>query len=798
MKANKSTLFPLIVAGSLILSFTQPEIGSRNVEKIENTFTAFIDSLHPQKVYLHTDKTQYFSGERIWFCAYLLDGTDHTPDTKSQHIYVELVDPYKHVVQIIRVRTGIQVSAGDFSLSDTISEGIYQIRAYTNWMKNFGPDYYFTKNIEIQNPNKKYLITGKQARQNSKIVKKINARKNKYLIGLFPEGGNILAGITNRIAFKVENEFGDGAVAEGKVLDSKKETVVRFKTVFNGMGSFYLNSKAGEKYTAIFQMENGQKEKINLPVAKENTVGISLIEEPESITLIIKSNKLPSNDRSANEFVLIGHTRGKIYHTSSSNLLDKDTLIKIDKKSFPSGVAHFTLFNNRLAPVSERLFFINHNDFIHFNIHGATKMDTLQISLQPAFPLKSNIFAGSVSILLYNSSHSKLPTENILSNLLLTSDLPGYIPNPAYYLENNNQLVRQHVDLLMMTHGWRRYLWTDVLENKFPDINYTIENGITVQGKITREIIEFPYKDASVKMYILSEYNDEFLTYSEKNGLFKFENLNYYDTVDVKIVVRKPGGGKSLLIDLEDTEFDEVVKYNGDFFLTTTSEIDMKAYRLQQSKIAREEIRRREKELDSIHAQTIHGKPDYILWAEEIPPGYSNLLEAMQGRIPGVTIIGNTVIIRGVNTLLGSSDPLVLLDGIYADVDILRSIPVEDVERVEILKGPSASAYGSRGGNGVIAVYTKRGQFMKKGEISFSMLGYHKVEKFHSASIEKTQKQLALKQLPLTVYWNPEIRLSNNKTILSLPLNRDNWEVAVILEGTDQEGKPGYAYAVVH
>jgi TonB-dependent SusC/RagA subfamily outer membrane receptor len=795
MKNSKEIKFLVVVSGLLLLSFLQPEIGSRNIEKIRDAFSTYIDFIHPQKVYMHTDKFQYYSGEHIWFRAYLLNGTTHTPETKSQHVYVELVDPYKRVVQILRIRTNAQKGGGDFSLSDTIPEGIYQIRAYTNWMKNFGPEQYFTKNIEIRNSNKKYLITDKEAKQNKKTIKNLNKQKNKYSIGFFPEGGNILARVTTRIAFKVENEFGEGIVAEGKVLNSKKAVVAKFKTEYNGMGSFYLNTGADDRYTAIVQFENGQKEQIVLPVAIENSVGVSIKDESESISLSIKSNKLPSNDRSSNEFVLIGEVRGKIYYASSSNIIDNDTLIKIDKKIFPSGIVHFTLFNNRFTPVSERLFFINHGDFLNFHIDGKAKKDTLHISLQSDFPLVAKYFSGSVTVLLCDSSHGKLPSHNIISNLLLTSDLPGYIPDPAYYLNNKDPVVNRHVDLLMMTHGWQRYIWSDIIEHHYPDINYDIENGITVQGKITREILEFPLKDASVKMFILSEYNDEFLTYSAKNGLFKFENLIYYDTINVKIVARKQGGGKNLLINLEEPEFDEIKKYYGTFFLTTNSEIDIKAYRKQQGAIAKEEYKRREKELDSIYSQTIHGKPDFVLWADELPSGYSNILEAMQGRIPGVVITGDQIIIRGVGTIFGNTDPLVLVEGIPSNVDMLRNIPVEDVERIEILKGPSASMYGSRGGNGVIAVYTKRGQFMKKGEISFSMLGYHIAEKFHSPSTDLIKRRIEKQELPVTIYWNPELQLSDDELVLSIPLERSNKEIVILLEGIDQQGKLGFAYA---
>jgi TonB-dependent SusC/RagA subfamily outer membrane receptor len=179
---------------------------------------------------------------------------------------------------------------------------------------------------------------------------------------------------------------------------------------------------------------------------------------------------------------------------------------------------------------------------------------------------------------------------------------------------------------------------------------------------------------------------------------------------------------------------EEVQEYYGDFFLTTTSKIDMKKYRQVQADIAKKEMIKRQKELDSIFSKSIYGTPDYVIWGDEIPEGCASIPDAIKGRVPGVNVAGNSITIRGINTLLGNTDPLVVVDGVTTSLDALYSIPVEDVERIEILKGPSTAMYGSRGANGVIAIYTKHGTFMKKGEISFSMLGYHVVERYYSPS----------------------------------------------------------------
>ena len=386
--------------------------------------------------------------------------------------------------------------------------------------------------------------------------------------------------------------------------------------------------------------------------------------------------------------------------------------------------------------------------------------------------------------------------ENIITGLILTGDLPGIIENPAYYLQYNTPEAIANTDLLMLTHGWKRFLWQDVLKGNIPAFYHENEKGITIHGKITREVFEFPVTDAEVHLYILNEYNDEYETRTDEKGFFQFNRLYYNDTVDVRMIARKPGGGKNVLIQLKEDPGDRMDYRYGNFFLTTTSKMDMKAYRRIQSDLAKEEMIKREKELDSIFKDNIYGEPDFVLWGDDIPSGYTNLLDAMQGRIPGVSIIGNSVTIRGINSIMGSNEPLLLIDGIPTTMETINSIPVHDVERIEILKGPSAAMYGTRGANGVIAIYTKHGVFMKKGEITFSMLGYHAIEKFYSPSSHAIRTRIEKGQYPITIYWNPDILLTDeNYTKISFPFIHTGEELFVIVEGLSNRGRIGYSFA---
>jgi TonB-dependent SusC/RagA subfamily outer membrane receptor len=785
----------LLLASVLMMSFLQEDSTLRNIHKIISALDSYTKNVPTEKIYLHTDKGIYFAGDRIWVKAYLVEGATLQPGSLSEPVYVELINPYQKTAQVMRLRMTAGEGEGSFLLRDTIPEGIYQIRAFTSWMKNFGSEYYFNRNLEIRNPKKEYLITAKEARLNKKKVRKHKNTANTYQIGFFPEGGNLLVNVKSKIAFMATDGNGSGVTVSGTVFDRKSREVASIITEHDGMGAFLLKPSRENSYIALVNFPDGSKRNIPLPEAIVNSVGLVIKETSTQITLKINSNKPPSSDLPASEYIVIGQMRGKVYFASTLNLIDGDSSKLLDPQLFPSGVAQFTLFNDRLQPVAERLFFINHNDFIKFNITGQKSNDSLRLLIAPQNNSTGKYFSGSVSVTLDEIN----PQQSILSELLLTSDLPGILQQPSYYLTEGDSEVRKYVDLLMLTHGWKRFIWEDVIHSNYPEFNYRREQGINLQGKITREVIEFPIRDASVRLFIMNEYNDEYVTTTDKNGNFYFNGLDYSDTIDVRIVARKPDGGKNVLIHLNGAPTNDLVKNSGDFFLTTISKIDKKAYRKQQAMITHSQMQDRQKELDSIFSNSIHGTPDYVIWGDDIPNACTNALEAIQGRVPGVNVSGNGVIIRGINTIMGSTEPLLLIDGITVSFEAIYSVPIEDIDRIEILKGPTTAMYGSRGANGVIAIYTKHGTFMKHGEISFSMLGYHSVEQYYSPANKEILNQINHQQLPITLFWNHTIRIQPGEDVyVTFPFSTISRPgIHVILEGINDEGRIGYGSTLI-
>ena len=214
--------------------------------------------LFPQeKIHLHTDRTMYVPGEKIWFKSYVVDATTHLSPTYSQYVYVELISSSDSLVHRVMVSDdGNGMFYGHIFLSELIPEGDYTLRAYTHYMENQGDDYFFSKNIRIDNLKSAAKKTGRSPRSN-------------YDVSFFPEGGNLVEGVHNRVAFKALNQQGFSEFITGELVDKEGDRLGEVTTVFAGMGSFFFIPEAGKEYYLICKNSSGQEKRFKLPAAQK-------------------------------------------------------------------------------------------------------------------------------------------------------------------------------------------------------------------------------------------------------------------------------------------------------------------------------------------------------------------------------------------------------------------------------------------------------------------------------------------------------------------------------------------------
>ncbi|NJK95543.1 MAG: hypothetical protein HC905_12150, partial [Bacteroidales bacterium] len=346
----------LLIAAVLLGFKIAPDI---RIEKILHQLELFRLTRTQQKIYLHTDKNTYIAGENIWLKAYVLTASDLVSDTISKEVYVDLIDYANRQVhtEILRNKNGF--AEGYFFLSDTLAEGNYQIRAYTNWMRNFDEEFFFSKTISFKNPNYENIITKVRLKQIKSFNKKVKSIIDKHIINFFPEGGQLVAGLPAVVAFKGENMTGQSMDVTGKIVDGKGKEIAEFSSVHEGMGSFTMTPEAEMKYYAKVSFGNGKAEKHPLPeVLPQGTTMKVDASDSKLIKITINSTKAISNDEYANEFIFVGQSRGLAQYVSKAQWQGKPIEISIEKKLFPTGIVQLTVFDGRSNPICERLVFV--------------------------------------------------------------------------------------------------------------------------------------------------------------------------------------------------------------------------------------------------------------------------------------------------------------------------------------------------------------------------------------------------------------------------------------------------------
>jgi TonB-dependent SusC/RagA subfamily outer membrane receptor len=770
---------------------------------IEEALNKFSIVYQQQKAYLHTDKPGYTGGDIIWIKAYLLNGMNHLPDTLSTSLYVELISPSLTRVEVKRFQMFNGFGIGDFKLSDTLPEGLYQLRAYTNWMKNFGEEFFFTKNFPLTNPVFMKMISPRQARVNQKELDNREKLAEDIDLQFMPEGGALVEGIESVVAFKAINRLGKGVDIRGVIVNDKGNTITSFASFFRGIGRLTLTPAAGEHYFA--ELKDGDHDiRVALPGAIKTGLVMHAEDEPGNVRITLHSSKPATADRTANEVILVGQIGGRIYYHDILTLEDGINHTVINKAFFPSGVIHLTAFSGRGLPLAERLIYNNRNDHMRISMSATDYLTEDGTKIQLTFNVRdqgNRPLMANLSLAVTREKTAELPVnnQNIVSYLLLSSDLTGFVEDPYVYFRDKALFSRQALDNLMLTQGWRRFDWEKILQGEYPQIRYHEEREIAIFGQITRDFFNIPLKNCKVQLSIMSTYNDVFTQYSTEKGFFLFDSLVYYDTVRVKIEAWRPNGRRNLLIMVPDEQLEEISGFQGDYSLITQSERDQKAYRVEKYAESKEEYEKEQERLEEESKDQIPGlysEPDQVLRSSDFSKGSQNALDVIKGRMPGVNVYGDQVIIRGPNSIMGSNQPLFLIDGVPTEgVESIKAIPIEDIDRIEVLKGPSAAIYGARGANGVIAVYTKRGHFMKRGVIEFDMMGYSTPRIFYEPKYLPENEP----QPNYTLYWLPIIVTdSSGQATLLIDKPQINGEYRFFVEGVSYAGHVGVMEEVMN
>ena len=803
---NRIILFLLLFVSNY---YSQAQSVPNFGQQITQKFDAYALGLPQEKIYLHTDKPYYAVGDTVWLKAYLVEANRLLPDTTTKLVYVDLVQNSGKVRRFNQLRLQAGTASGFIALGDSLPAGNYQLRGYTNWMRNFSETGFFQKNLPILN---------------GVVLPTPPLDTVAIDFEFFPEGGHLVADLTNRVAFKATNAQGLGVEVEGFVVAAAGDTVVGFSSRHLGMGFFSIKPTVNQSYTAYYRREGGIWITASLPavLATGFALQVDNFSNKTNVRVVFQHNQTTVPNQTA---TLLIQGQGEVRLITTIPLNKSTSLLSIPRKDLATGVNQLTIFDQENRPVCERLFWIPDSRRLRVQIkprktvYKPREKVELDISTQDeqGKPVSANLSLAATDLAQVRDLAPN--SEHILSYLLLSSDVKGFIEQPAVYFDTSNTSALFNLDYVLMTQGWRRFTWQNVLQDSLPKPRYLVEQGISLTGKATK-INQKNAGKVKIATWVSvsgATMPDIYATESNDLGEFALYNLDFNDSVQVMMQAATLKDNRDLNVNFQPAApapavfhpIKNIPVFNGEALEEYVKR--MKDYLRIEAQIRKsgeqllQEVVIKTKKVVPRDSRKTYSRSDATIKAEDFKnSGAFNPIELLQGRVAGVNVTGSgqnvRVNIRGSANFSGAISPLFLLDGVPVDVSAILSTSVQDIESIDVLKGTSAAIYGSQAAGGVIAFYTKRGSpnydYSKEetpGTAVKKVMGYQTPREFYSPKYV-TAPTFDRPDFRSTLFWLPNLQTdSNGKATVSFYHSDAATKSHIEAQGMTATGVPGVA-----
>lgn len=741
---------------------------------------------HPQeKIYLHLDKPFYAAGDNIWFKAYLVEATLHHLDSQSRVVYVDLIDDQKTIFKHQMLYAAGGVTFGDFQLPDTLREGRYAIRAYTNYMKNFGEDFFFTREFSVLNPLRAQIISDTT-----------RFRADSLELQFYPEGGNFVACGFNRLAFKALGPDGKGINVEGAIYDDDDKLVASFKSQHLGMGLVRVNPVAGKKYHARITKPYRVNKVYPLPLvqSKGYIMQTDAVNGGVKVIVFTNADKPASGDATVNVIV---QSRGLAYFARQGTIRNNAFFTVVKRSQLPEGISQITIFDSEGRPVAERLIHVSHNERIRLQVttdttvYGKRKM--VAVLMDAAYQNQAPA-SGHFSISVYDERLLKQPESYPLSienYLSLTSDLKGYIEEPGYYFKDSLQETRKNLDLLMMVQGWRRFTWSDVLSENRPPLLYRHERGIPISGRVLKIGGKQPPAESILKVMTMN--GSVVKLKPDSTGRFYTDSLLFLDSMNLVFQTENRKGKKQpykFSLDpvnpFYPTNYQTMSFQSFDASGYLDQQVDEKLVQnLSTVKVLAETkiTAKREPDPRLINPSGPSGRVVDVQKDLGGGVGYASINQMLFARVAGLNFINGSWMIRGAGVGFA-------VNGILSPPDYVNMISPTDVDLIEVLFNSVQFA-----GMHVISITLRSGASISVEPIGINQAkyrGFYQAREFYSPRYDVKDNRHYLEDKRTTLFWEPVVVTDESGRAAVAFFTADvASRYRIVVEGITPDGYPG-------
>ncbi len=779
---------------------------SQNPEK---KLTSWSSQNRIEKLYLQTDREIYHAGETVWLKGYFM--SEFIPSVSSSTLFVELLNNQHLIIlkKIFPVYGG--TSLGQLELPDTLSSGIYQLRAYSHRILN-QPGFTF---------NKPVIVYGKE---NKEMEKKI---VGKHQLVFFPEGGNFITGLLNRVAFKYTDKNGMPLPVGGVIKNSKDEIISSFQSIHDGMGTFEIIPVKNETYYVT--LENSA-DKYLIPEQTENGIVFNVTTLPGRKNFKILTGV---NEEIFKPSYMIGQIQNHVIFKQLLQSDKKEITGFIKTGNFYSGILHLTIFNKDDIPLAERITFIDNKEYI---LEAELKADTLNTDKRKrnhfSIALKDTIIGNfSVSVADADYEIDEKRPVNIYSCFLLNSDIRGYVHDPSYYFNGNEDSIKNFLELVMMTNGWNRFKWTNIAGNKPSEIVYKEPAYIKLTGKINIADTKEPLANQDVILFlspfdsskILKSMSRVFRT--DSLGHFEVDSLLFYNKTKILFSEVRGKKNKFIRVTLDADSLHQaypVVLAPFPFYETSSvliqkkMDFDYKEYMderevLLESVVIKAKQKMPIEKLDEEYSQGLFSGNIYSRRLDVRDENYGgNIFQYLQERIMGLKVSGErgsySLNYRGGNLTyyLGADESSdnkaeptadagnvsLFLNEMQTSAVALETIPVNDIALVKLFPTSLMAA-----GNGpVLVIYTKKGaDLITSKDAPTDMItynGYNVIKEFYTPDYNNLPDN-SKADIRITLSWDADVFIRGvNPHIPIIFYNNDRTKrFKIVAEGVTADGR---------
>jgi Large extracellular alpha-helical protein len=763
----------LALPGFSLLSHAQ-SVGK--IDSVLLNFQRFSAFQSPEKLYLHTDKQLYCSGEYIWFNAYLKNSSAHSLLPESNYVYAELMgrDSLLSRVMIKRSDEGFP---GRIALASDLPSGKYTLRAYTAWMQPSPDAYMFHKEITVVNPLDEGgdILTPPPAQDDA-----------LFDIQFLPESGRYIPDDKAVLAFKALNTDGRGLGIKGAVYNSLDSLVCSFADSYKGMGKLEFYPVPNETYYALVRNEQGVEIKQALPTLSETgaVIHVRAQDGKRHIQAIVSESLL------AKPLFLALSNGSEVFLCNS--IEERKHEVALEEVWLSNGISHASIVDENGQVYAQRIFFTYYPlDAIEADILTNTpdpgKREKVSYTIQMLDKLQNGVQSRfSISVTdSYLVPHND--SEHMLSYMLLSSELHGVIENPSAFFDPAWRERDEALDLVMLTHGWRYYDMPAIFSGTALSPLAEKQYAQSISGKASSLFNRVSKSDIIV--YAPSINLSSFAP-MDRTGLFQIRNLDFSDSTQFVLSCTGKRGSTEYYLEVDQPIFPKAVPYP---FLNNKNLISEPHLKNVVSEYALSYKEEKDDGLSISLDEAVVTANYYFVKPVINPSPFNQAFETRQIRereqmavFDGMFLIDYLLAsfgwivnggdengqrrIRSVAEFSTSHDnePDVYIDQMKMEsTSDLAHIYVSDVENVVVLRTAEAGAlYNSPGGVILISTRRHRDASQEKKIINtrlVSPLGWQKPSQFYTPNYSlKSDHDAVTYDNRSTLYWNPFVQTDEN------------------------------------